>query len=76
MFLFELQQTLGQWQIIFFLRRPFLSSNFIYTVLASGEEHPWNHVVAQQSLLSIDTTRGVQQEPKTEQLDAGKQENA
>ncbi|EFX81022.1 hypothetical protein DAPPUDRAFT_211483 [Daphnia pulex] len=66
-------QTLGQWQIIFFTTAAVLGLEFVvYTVLGSGEEQPWNHVVSHKDTI----TRGIQQEPETEQLDAEKRENA
>jgi ACS family sodium-dependent inorganic phosphate cotransporter len=70
---------LGQWQIIFFTTAAVLVLEFVvYTVLASGEEQPWNHFVVQQSELMTDVGRGIssQQGPETEQLDAEKTENA
>lgn len=40
---FSLQQSLGQWQIIFFTTSAVLLVELIiYTFLASGEEQPWN----------------------------------
>jgi ACS family sodium-dependent inorganic phosphate cotransporter len=69
---------LGQWQIIFFTTAAVLGLEFVvYTVLGSGEEQPWNHVVSHKAeSKKHTTTRGIQQEPETEQLDAEKRENA
>lgn len=48
-------QTLGQWQIIFFTTAAVFVLEFVvYTVFASGEEQPWNHVVVDQKPLLTD----------------------
>lgn len=40
---FSLQQSLGQWQIIFFTTSAVLLVELVvYSFLASGEEQPWN----------------------------------
>ena len=47
--LFSIQQTLGQWQIIFYTTAAVYIVEFIvYGMLASGEEQPWNRAFQQK----------------------------